>query len=226
MGWCKTSLQHTNHTMCCFCCVTLILLFFYNHFTAITPTTICFISISCNHLHVQLSFFFLITTWPHQMSEPYHTRHLSNILYFGHSSHHMRTLTTAIPVEAHAIPTFSFSSFFGLGFPFCTPCHTGGAHNCNPTLDTMYPCTDYREGDPGLLGNLISRFLCLLSFCTLVTSNSPHESLLLLALLVYDSTYATLLNMLLCDTPTFPSFSNNTHFPYSNTGISLTCCWC
>ncbi len=34
-----------------------------------------------------------------------------------------------------------------LGFPFCTPCHTGGLQYCNPTLDTMYPCVDYREGE-------------------------------------------------------------------------------
>ncbi len=32
-------------------------------------------------------------------------------------------------------------------FPFCTPCHKGGAQNCNPTLDTIYPWVDYREGE-------------------------------------------------------------------------------
>ncbi len=59
---------------------------------------------------------------------------------------------------------------------------------------------------PGFLGILLCEFLCLLSLCILLTSGSPHEPNLLLALLIYDSMHATLLHMLLCATPTFSQF--------------------
>ncbi len=56
---------------------------------------------------------------------------------------------------------------------------------------------------PGFLRILLCGFSCLLSLCISVTSGSPHKHILLLALLIYDSTHVTLLQMLLCATPTF-----------------------
>ncbi len=66
-------------------------------------------------------------------------------LFLEPPSHNARTLMTTLPVDA-AMPYPYFH--FLLGFLLlCTRCHTGGVQNCNPTLDTMYPCIDYREGE-------------------------------------------------------------------------------
>ncbi len=56
---------------------------------------------------------------------------------------------------------------------------------------------------PGFPGILLCRFLCPLSLCMLVTSGSPCEPILLIALLIYDSMHAVLLHIQLCATPTF-----------------------
>ncbi len=64
--------------------------------------------------------------------------------------------------------------------------------------DVMPGCAYH--GFPGIL---LFEFLCLLSLCTLVMSGSPCGIVLLLALLMYDSTHASLLDMLLFATPTF-----------------------
>ncbi len=59
---------------------------------------------------------------------------------------------------------------------------------------------------PGFTGILLYGFLCLLYLSLLVTPGSPHEPILLIALLIYDSMHATLPHMLLCATPRFSSF--------------------
>ncbi len=56
---------------------------------------------------------------------------------------------------------------------------------------------------PGFLGILLCGFLCLLSLCIFVSSGSPHEPILLIALLIYDSMHAALPHIQLCATPTF-----------------------
>ncbi len=56
---------------------------------------------------------------------------------------------------------------------------------------------------PWILRIFLCGFPCLLSLCTLVTSGSPQELILLLSLLIYDSKNARLLHMLLCATPIF-----------------------
>ncbi len=127
----------------------------------------------------------------------------------GHTSHHVRILMFILPVESsHAIPTFSF---FGIGFLFCTLCHTGGLRivillliPCIPTLitgrESVMPCC----ANPGFTGILLCGFMCLLTLCILVTSDSPHEPILLIAsMTIYDSTHAVLPHIQLCATFTF-----------------------
>ncbi len=99
---------------------------------------------------MRLSFFF-----NHEMAsqDDWTIPYITNIKYplFGQPSHHMRTLMTTLPVEvAKLYPHFHFPLFW-LVFPFFTPCQTGGAQDCNLTLDTMYLCIDYREGELCLL---------------------------------------------------------------------------
>ncbi len=44
--------------------------------------------------------------------------------------------------------THIFIFYNGLRFPlFCAPCHTGWVQKYIPTLDTMYPCVNNREGE-------------------------------------------------------------------------------
>ncbi len=56
---------------------------------------------------------------------------------------------------------------------------------------------------PGFPGILLCGFLCLLSVCLLVMSCSPHEPILLTALLIHDSMHAALPHILLCAIATF-----------------------
>ncbi len=135
---------------------------------------------------------------------------MSNLLFYGHPSHYVRTLNTTLPVKMACHTQIFFFSFFGLGFPFCTPCHTGGLRiiillwiPCILALITgrksVMPSGAYSE----FLGILLCGFPCLLSLCTLVKSGSPCKPILLLALLIYDSIHATLLCIILCATPIF-----------------------
>ncbi len=108
---------------------------------------------------------------------------------FWHPSHHVRTLMTTPPMEA-AVPYPHFPFFL------CTPCHTEGVQNCNHTLDTIYPCVDYRRESvmpscvyPGFTKILLCGLPCLLSLCTLARSGC--EPILLIALLIYHSTVNT-----------------------------------
>ncbi len=111
--------------------------------------------------------------------------------------------------SGHVIPHF-FVFFFWLRFPFYTPCHMGGAKNCTPTWDTMYPCIDYREKEryaqlclPWIPRNLslwipLPTVSLYFSDVRFATWTYPF-----LVLLLYDSMHAMLLCMLLCPTPTF-----------------------
>ncbi len=137
-GWCETSLQHTQTQQSC--CTIII-----SDFT-----------IQSQRLHAMNIIFFPFLTTSQAMGHYlFHTimasccewpilyTMLVTLLFFGHPSHHVRTLMTTLPVEADM--PYPHFLFFWLGFPFCTSCPTWGAQNCNPTLDTMYPCIDYME---------------------------------------------------------------------------------
>ncbi len=148
-------------------------------------------------------------SWPHKLSKPHNTQRISNLIFFGHTSQNVRTLMITLPVEiAMSCPHSTFLG--GIGFLFCTPCHTGGLRivillwiPCIIALiavrESVMPSCAYC----GFLGILLCGFPCLLSLCILVKSSSPHEPMLLLALLVFDSTHAALPHMPLCSTPTF-----------------------
>ncbi len=85
---------------------------------------------------------------------------------------------------------------------------------------TVMPTCAY----PGLPGDLLYEFPCLLSLFILVMSSSPYEPILLKSLMIYDSTHA-----LCCFTccivllPHMLSSKITNILPYSNMGISGTC---
>ncbi len=130
---------------------------------------------------------------------------------FEHPSHHGRTPMTTLPVEA-AMPYQHFPFFFFLVWDFCSwHCVIqGGLRIVNllwiPCIlalikgkESVMPSCAY-SGIPEIL---LCRFLCLLSLCILVTSDSPCEPILLIASLICDSMHAALHHIWLCATPTF-----------------------
>ncbi len=175
-------------------------------------TNIYFLSFWSTPLDVcwSLFFFLFFITQPHKMSHPCHTWLTCNHIFFRHSSHHVRTPMISLAVEA-AMPyphfPFLFSkdiSFFAhlviqgelrfvilLWIPYVLALITG--------RESVVSSCAY----PGFTGILLCGFLCLLSLCTFVTSGSPHEPILLMALLIYDSKHAALSHTLPCATPAF-----------------------
>ncbi len=105
------------------------------------------------------------------------------LFFFCHPSHNMRNLMNILPVDATMLYPHFFCTVDWDYLLFFTPVSYIGVHNCNATLDTLYLCVDYWEksvmpicpypGFPGIL-------LC----------GSPFEPMLLLSLLIYDSTHA------------------------------------
>ncbi len=100
----------------------------------------------------------------------------------------------------HAIPIFSFFLFYGLAFLFAHPVIQVEFKivillwiQCILALitgrESVIPSCAY----PGFPGIRLCGLLCLLSLCTLVTSGSPCEPILLLSLLIYD-----MMNALCC----------------------------
>ncbi len=79
-----------------------------------------------------------------------------------------------------------------------TSCDSGGVQSCNPTLDTINPCVNYREGEcnsqlclPWIPRNpSLWIVMPLISLCILAIRGSPHEHILLLLFLIYHSKHA------------------------------------
>ncbi len=92
--------------------------------------------------------FYNIITQPHELSDPIvHGIRPYPFLLSSFSQCEDPDDNTSC-VSSHAIPTFSFFFFHGLRFPFIL--HTlfyRGVSNCNPILDSMYPCIDYSDGE-------------------------------------------------------------------------------
>ncbi len=119
-----------------------------------TPHQYYFHQCCCQSAHSNCTFFwplqdvrlFFLFKLASQVEHPLpYTMHVKFPI-FRNPSHHVITPMTTFPAEA-AIPYPHFPfSFFGSLFPFYTPCCTGGL-SFNPTLDTMYPCIDFKEGE-------------------------------------------------------------------------------
>ena len=150
--------------------------------------------------------------WPHELSAPYiqYKIYVKSPPFWAYFSPCENPNDHTSCGSGHVIPTFFLFSFFW-GNPTFSVLHTlsykGGSdlqtylgyHALITGRESVMPRCAY----PGFPRILLCGFLCLLSLCILVMSGSPCEPILLIALLIYDSTHAALPHIQLCASPTF-----------------------
>ncbi len=137
--------------------------------------------------------------WPHDLSKLYLGVYGTSTPLFWDPFHHVRMLTTTLPVDkAMSFPHFPFSFFTRTGISICSIQLVLQGEFIIVILlwiqcicvsitgkESVMPSCAYLRF-PGIF---LCGFPCLLPLCTLVTSGSPYEPILLLSLLIYDSTH-------------------------------------
>ncbi len=136
-----------------------------------------------------------------------------HLLFSCHPSYNVKKPWWPHSLWKQPTHTHIFLVLFWTRNTFCSAhlCHTKGINNCNHTVDTMYPCINYREGE------------CFVQLCLLwIPKNRslwipvPPDSLYfsdvrfttwtypsLVHADIWLNTFSVLLDMLLINTPIF-----------------------
>ncbi len=119
-----------------------------DRFTALEHNKIIFLLFFDNHRSKRDYLFFLFTLLASRVERPLRTNCTTNLLLFGHTSHHVRTLMITLHVEV-AVPYPHFYFFYFLGgdayiFYSALLVIQGGLRF---VILLWIPCFDYREGE-------------------------------------------------------------------------------